>query len=70
MSKFEDMISNQKIEKVLKGAGISALVGMLTFFLGYIDVYDVGIATPIAVSAIGICLNILKAALTKYEPEK
>lgn len=69
MPKFEDLISNQKIEKVLKGAGISALVGALTFFLGYLDVYDVGVATPVAVTAIGIFVNILKTALTKYEPK-
>ena len=70
MKPFQDWIANVKIEKMLKGAGLAALTGLLTFFLGYINVYDVGIFTPVAVTIIGFLLNLAKVAATKYEPEK
>ena len=57
-----------RIGKVLKGTGIAALTGALTFLLGALDVYDVGAFTPIAVTILGALLNIIKVVGTKYEP--
>ena len=64
--KIEDLISNIKIEKALKGAGIAAASAAVTFLLGYVDVLDVEVKTTLLVSVAAILLNAVKVALTKY----
>lgn len=51
--------------KLLRGAGISAVVGGLTYLISVLGPDDLGAYTPFVVTGLGILVNALKLALSK-----
>ena len=69
MPNFQDLISNIKLAKVLKGTGIAAASAGLTFFLGQVDVVNVDFQTTLLVTILATLSNALKVALTNYDKD-
>ena len=62
-------ITKEDIGKILKGGGIAALAGFLTYFLGYLNAIDIDVREPIIYSLLGTLVNGAQVLAKKYLPE-